>query len=62
MKPTITRVKELATDRERIFTNHISGKGLASLGVQPEPDNLACFHTQTTEAMLGQQLSCDRMP
>lgn len=44
MKPTITRVKELATDRERIFTNHISGKGLASLGVQPEPDNLACFH------------------
>ena len=32
-------MKELATDRER------SGKGLVSLGVQPEPDNLARFHT-----------------
>lgn len=37
-------MKELATDRERIFRNHISGKGLVSLGVQSEPDNLACFH------------------
>lgn len=45
MRPTITRMKELATDRERIFTNHVSGKGLVSLRVQPEPENLACFHT-----------------
>ena len=45
MKPTVTRMKELATDREKIFTNHISEKGLVSLVEQPEPEDLAGFHT-----------------
>lgn len=38
-------VKSEDTNWKTIFANHISEKGLVSLGEQPEPDDLAYFHT-----------------
>lgn len=48
MKLTVERMKEVATDREMVFTNHISEKRLVSQGKQPEPKHLAYFQTGHT--------------